>query len=80
MDLICANRPQAKGLIQRANGILQNRLIKEMRLENVFVYWEKQCFFKKGIFRSIMPKFAKTPLCSEDAHRTLKADLDAIFF
>lgn len=32
IELICANSPQAKGRVERANGTLQDRLIKEMRL------------------------------------------------
>ncbi|MRT15323.1 ISNCY family transposase, partial [Enterobacteriaceae bacterium RIT711] len=35
IDLICANSSQAKGRVERANQILQDRLIKEMRLENI---------------------------------------------
>ena len=35
IGLICANSPQAKGRVERANGILQDRLIKEMRLKNI---------------------------------------------
>lgn len=33
VDLICANSPQAKGRVEWANQTLQDRLIKEMRLE-----------------------------------------------
>lgn len=32
IDIICANSSQAKGRIERANGTLQDRLVKEMRL------------------------------------------------
>jgi hypothetical protein len=32
IELICANSPQAKGRVERANGILQDRLVKELRL------------------------------------------------
>ena len=35
IELICANSPQAKGRVERANRILQDRLIKEMRLKNI---------------------------------------------
>lgn len=35
IDLICANSSQAKGRFERANQTLQDRLIKEMRLENI---------------------------------------------
>ena len=32
---ICANTPQAKGRVERANQTLQDRLVKEMRLQSV---------------------------------------------
>jgi len=35
IGLICANSPQAKGRVERANQTLQDRLIKEMRLEGI---------------------------------------------
>ncbi|WP_454883760.1 hypothetical protein [Sphingomonas oryzagri] len=31
IELICANSPQAKGRVERANGTLQDRLVKAMR-------------------------------------------------
>jgi len=38
IDLICANSPQAKGRVERANSTLQDRLIKEMRLKGISQY------------------------------------------
>ena len=35
IELICANSPQAKGRVERANATLQDRLIKEMRLQEI---------------------------------------------
>ncbi len=35
MGLILANSPQAKGRVERANGMLQDRLVKEMGLRGV---------------------------------------------
>ena len=35
IELICANSPQAKGRVERANGTLQDRLVKELRLRNI---------------------------------------------
>ena len=35
IDIIFANSPQAKGRVERANRTLQDRLIKEMRLEGI---------------------------------------------
>src|SRR5438045_28331 len=35
IDIICANSSQAKGRVERANGTLQDRLVKEMRLRGI---------------------------------------------
>jgi len=35
IELICAHSLQAKGRVERANGVLQGRLIKEMRLKGI---------------------------------------------
>ena len=35
IDLICANSPQAKGRVERANATLQDRLVKAMRLNRI---------------------------------------------
>ena len=35
IELICANTPQAKGRVERANLTLQDRLVKEMRLAGI---------------------------------------------
>ena len=35
IDIIHANTPQAKGRVERVNRTLQDRLIKEMRLEGI---------------------------------------------
>ncbi len=35
IDTMCANTPQAKGRVERANSTLQDRLVKELRLANI---------------------------------------------
>jgi len=35
IDILCANTPQAKGRVERANKTLQDRLVKEFRLQGV---------------------------------------------
>jgi len=35
IEIICANSSQAKGRVERMNGILQDRLVKELRLANI---------------------------------------------
>ena len=80
ITLICANTPQAKGRVERANGILQDRLIKEMRLQNISSIEEGNDFLKEYL-QEHNNKFSKEPLCSEDAHCPLKYndDLKKIF-
>lgn len=36
IEIICANTPQAKGRVERANKTLQDRLVKELRLRNIW--------------------------------------------
>ena len=35
IDILCANTPQAKGRVERANNTLQDRLVKELRLQGI---------------------------------------------
>ena len=35
IEIMCANTPAAKGRVKRAHGTLQNRLVKEMRLQGI---------------------------------------------
>jgi hypothetical protein len=35
IEIMCANTPAAKGRVERAHGTLQDRLVKEMRLEGI---------------------------------------------
>jgi hypothetical protein len=35
IEMICANSSQAKGRVERANRTLQDRLVKELRLDNL---------------------------------------------
>ena len=35
IEILCANTPQAKGRVERANKTLQDRLVKELRLQGI---------------------------------------------
>jgi hypothetical protein len=35
IESICANSPQAKGRVERANGVLQDRLLRALRLDGI---------------------------------------------
>lgn len=70
IGLICAHSPQAKGRVERANGILQDRLIKELRERGISTIEEGNKFLEE--FRlKYNNKFAVDPANPEDAHRKL---------
>lgn len=80
VEVICANSPQAKGRVERMNGILQDRLVKELRLQNISTIDEANDFLP--IFLTeFNKKFAKPAANPLNAHRSLKQneDLDLIF-
>src|SRR5690606_40032355 len=64
---ICANSPQAKGRVERANGVLQDRLVKLMRLQGV-ESWEAGNAFLPGFLADYNARFARPPEEPEDAH------------
>ncbi len=54
-ELKCTSVPQAKGMIERANGTFQRRLVQEMRINNITTIEEANKYLTK-IF---IPKFNK---------------------
>lgn len=80
IELICANTPQAKGRVERANGTFQDRLVKEMRLEHISDYEQANAFLPTFI-TAYNRRFAALPRSSVDAHSPLDpaSDLDWIF-
>lgn len=75
IELICAHSPQAKGRVERANGVLQDRLIKEMRLRKINTI-EKANQFLREFIEEYNCKFGKEPRIAEDAHRPLRKEDD----
>jgi hypothetical protein len=53
VELICANSPQAKGRVERANKTLQDRLIKEMRLNKISSIEEANA--AGNVYRKLQP-------------------------
>lgn len=80
IELICANSPQAKGRVERNNGILQDRLIKEMRLEKINSIEEANAFLP-GFLEKYNNRFRKEAASTENAHRPIRDqdNLERIF-
>lgn len=68
IDIICANTPQAKGRVERANKTLQDRLVKEMRLRDISTIKAANAFMPEFI-EQYNSKFAKEPHNPKDMHR-----------
>jgi transposase len=67
---ICANSPQAKGRIERAYQTLQDRLVKELRLQGICDIPSANAYLPS--FRdSYNHRFAVSARSSHDAHRPL---------
>ena len=70
IELICANSPQAKGRVERANSTLQDRLIKEMRLRGISTMDEGNDYLEEYM-KQHNTKFSVEARNLEDAHRAL---------
>ena len=77
VDIICANTPQAKGRVERANRTLQDRLVKELRLREIATI-EAANSYAPQFIEAFNAKFAKPAKNPKDMHRPLAPhdDLD----
>ena len=80
IDLLCARSPEAKGRVERANGTLQDRLVKELRLRGLNDPVVAAPFLPE-FMADYNRRFAKPPAVAYDAHRPLRPedDLDELF-
>jgi len=70
IQIICANSPQAKGRVERANQTLQDRLVKELRLRGISDMQAGNAYLPE--FRDdFNRRFAVLPRSTHDAHRPL---------
>jgi hypothetical protein len=70
IELICANSSQAKGRVERAHLTLQDRLVKELRLQGISSIKAGNAFLGTFI-DDYNRRFGKKPLHPLDVHRPL---------
>lgn len=70
IQIICANSPQAKGRVERANQTLQDRLVKELRLRNLSTI-EAGNQYLPEFCEDFNRRFAVPARSTHDAHRPL---------
>lgn len=80
--VIHANSPQAKGRVEKMNGTLQRRLVKEMRLNKINTIEDANKFLQEIFIPKFNKQFAVRPKKESDLHRKLntneKKNLDQI--
>lgn len=70
VQILCANTPQAKGRVERANQTLQDRLTKELRLRGISNMAEANAYLPEFI-ADYNHRFAVSPRSTNNAHRPL---------
>jgi len=75
VELILAHSPQAKGRVERMNGTLQDRLVKELRLLGISTL-EAANAFMPSFIADYNQRFAKLPKSGHDRHRPVRPDED----
>jgi len=80
IEYIPAGSPQAKGRVERQNGTLQDRLVKELRLAGICNMDAANDFLIHVFLPQYNAKFRKEPASRANAHRRLgrQFDLDHI--
>lgn len=75
IQIIPAASPQAKGRIERRHGVLQDRLVKEMRLRGIKDLAAANGFLTSEFLKSVNDKFAHSAVSSVDYHRPVPKGL-----
>src|SRR3989344_7670776 len=83
IEVINANSPQAKGRVERLFGTLQDRLVKELRLNNISTIKDGNRFLKEVFIPKFNVQFSVIAGKPGDTHRSLtlkeKHSLKSIF-
>lgn len=77
IEILCANSSQAKGRVERMNRTLQDRLIKDLRLEGICGMDAGNAFLP-GFMERYNRQFAIAPARPDDVHRPLNLAPDRL--
>jgi hypothetical protein len=78
VELILANSPQAKGRVERINGVLQDRLVKALRLAGISDIKRANQFLAQDYLMGFNRKFQFEPASPADAHQAIPRKLDEV--
>lgn len=77
IEILCANSSQAKGRVERKNRTLQDRLVKEMRLDGVTGREAGNAWLSGYILRHNQ-QFARSPARPDNLHRAVTESSDRL--
>jgi transposase len=75
VELILANSPQAKGRVERRNGLLQDRLVKAMRLRGISDLEGANLYLEQEFLRDLNGQFTVAPASAANVHRPAPGNL-----
>ena len=78
VELILAHSPQAKGRVERMNGVLQDRLVKALRLAGISDLEQANQFLEEGYLREFNQRFARPAASPVDVHGGVPRNLDEV--
>jgi transposase len=75
VELILANSPQAKGRVERRNGLLQDRLVKALRLRGINDLEAANAYLDGEFLRALNGRFTVMPASPANVHQPAPKDL-----
>jgi len=78
VELILANSPQAKGRVERTNGVLQDRLVKALRLEGISELGPANEYLAQTFLPALNRRFQREAASPADVHRGVPRNLDEV--
>jgi len=78
VELILAHSPQAKGRVERMNGVLQDRLVKELRLAGINDLESANRFLDGKYLAAFHRRFGRAAASPVDLHREVPRNLNEV--
>jgi hypothetical protein len=78
VELILAHSPQAKGRVERMNGVLQDRLVKELRLAGINDLESANRFLDGKYLAAFHRRFGRAAASPVDVHREVPRNLNEV--
>jgi hypothetical protein len=78
VELILAHSPQAKGRVERMNGVLQDRLVKALRLAGINDLESANRFLEEIFLPEFNRRFQRVAASSLNAHRGVPRNLNEV--